>query len=131
MVTEGDYRNGVHPRSRGEYCTCALSSTLLGGSSPLTRGIHQMKKDDASAFGFIPAHAGNTLPVQLPCDRPEVHPRSRGEYSTASRSAVFAKGSSPLTRGIQNCGLGRHHGDRFIPAHAGNTPGGTGLQYGP
>ena len=31
-------------------------------------------------------------------------------------------GSSPLTRGILNVNLYQINADRFIPAHAGNTP---------
>ena len=71
------------------------------GSSPLTRGTHPDHFGCHALQRFIPAHAGNTIPV---------------------REGHFANhGSSPLTRGTRDAVVGQGRGVRFIPAHAGNT----------
>ncbi len=73
---------------------------------------------------FIPAGAGNTLcpcyllPVQ------GVHPRGRGEHPGKINRRYLGNGSSPRARGtLQAVCLGFDR-LRFIPAGAGNTPGG-------
>ena len=71
--------------------------------------------------GFIPAHAGNTVPYGHVPGLCQVHPRSRGEYDGVITSIGLNLGSPPLTRGIP-CEDDRHDGtSRFTPAHAGNT----------
>ena len=50
----------VHPRSRGEYCSPAINSWSITGSSPLTRGILHIIRYCSQPARFIPAHAGNT-----------------------------------------------------------------------
>ena len=70
----------VHPRSRGEYCSPAINSWSITGSSPLTRGIHRRTHKAIKKVWFIPAHAGNTRLSGKWAHRAEVHPRSRGEY---------------------------------------------------
>ena len=52
---------------------------------------------------------------------PEVHPRSRGEYSCGYYFSLWIKGSPPLTRGILHLILLFWINSRFTPAHAGNT----------
>ena len=53
----------VHPRACGEHTYRIVDDLLSDGSSPRMRGtpisIIQQGKD----IRFIPAHAGNTLPV--------------------------------------------------------------------
>ena len=72
-------------------------------------------------MGFIPAHAGNTVPYGHVPGLCQVHPRSRGEYDGVITSIGLNLGSPPLTRGIP-CEDDRHDGtSRFTPAHAGNT----------
>ena len=70
---------------------------------------------------FIPAGAGNTRKRFQGRSWSPVHPRWRGEHSTAASSRSSYPGSSPLARGTQ--GLAAFQGAlwRFIPAGAGNT----------
>ena len=91
------------------------------GSSPLTRGKHELAVGYARRWGLIPAHAGKTpWTASLSISQP-AHPRSRGENRLAIYEVTTTGGSSPLTRGKQQsidrlynvCGL--------IPAHAGKT----------
>ena len=49
---------------------------------------------------FTPAHAGNTKQYQTNYQDQQVHPRSRGEYSTGNIRKPKRSGSPPLTRGI-------------------------------
>ena len=49
-----------HPRSRGEYCLRALTTSSGYGSSPLSRGIPRRHHVRANPQGIIPALAGNT-----------------------------------------------------------------------
>ncbi len=92
---------GAHPRSRGENRVQARRTLIRPGSSPLTRGKHQMK-----AFADTAASA---------------HPRSRGENHRLDPCRPGDRGSSPLTRGKQPGEelSGRIRG--LIPAHAGKT----------
>ena len=71
---------------------------------------------------FIPAHAGNTPSVLLNVPADRVHPRSRGEYLDQRQDLFLNGGSSPLTRGIRFQTSMFSLANRFIPAHAGNTP---------
>ena len=72
---------------------------------------------------FIPAHAGNTANYRQNDRLRAVHPRACGEHIGQQPSDVLEVGSSPRMRGT----LGKAGADliplRFIPAHAGNTPG--------
>ena len=52
---------------------------------------------------------------------PEVHPRSRGEYTGKVISLPHRLGSPPLTRGILCVAMGFYMPCGFTPAHAGNT----------
>ena len=112
----------VHPRSRGEYLLTLHQTDPEPGSSPLTRGIRGPKPENVEKARFIPAHAGNTTGSSNGPRRTQVHPRSRGEYSSFWQVGAPRGGSSPLTRGILWITDGWRTNDRFIPAHAGNTP---------
>ena len=111
-----------HPRSRGEYYVDLRLHICRDGSSPLSRGIPFRNGTERGARRIIPALAGNTTPQEPHTSIPRDHPRSRGEYFVTSTFASPAKGSSPLSRGIQS----RHPADTaalgIIPALAGNTP---------
>ena len=50
----------AHPRSRGENCLGTVTSTVLYGSSPLTRGKPVKGQNAKKISGLIPAHAGKT-----------------------------------------------------------------------
>ena len=71
--------------------------------------------------GFIPAHAGNTVPYGHVPGLCQVHPRSRGEYDGVITSIGLNLGSPPLTRGIRSMCKRTCRPPGFIPAHAGNT----------
>ena len=111
----------VHPRSRGEYLLTLHQTDPEPGSSPLTRGIRGPKPENVEKARFIPAHAGNTTGSSKGTRRTQVHPRSRGEYSSQHFGSCKWIGSSPLTRGILPVLIIFAHVFRFIPAHAGNT----------
>ena len=49
-----------HPRSRGEYGSAAEEVVVLGGSSPLSRGIPHLLGPGSGFRRIIPALAGNT-----------------------------------------------------------------------
>ena len=72
---------------------------------------------------FIPAHAGNSCKSPSRFAVSAVHPRACGELSAPASPFSTATGSSPRMRGTHSLlafeGLRR----RFIPAHAGNSPG--------
>ena len=53
-------RKGAHPRSRGENIAAAPCCGTTPGSSPLTRGKHDLRRHDQDRTGLIPAHAGKT-----------------------------------------------------------------------
>ena len=72
-------------------------------------------------MGFIPAHAGNTVPYGHVPGLCQVHPRSRGEYDGVITSIGLNLGSPPLTRGILLHAVEISRSCRFTPAHAGNT----------
>ncbi len=71
---------------------------------------------------LIPAHAGNTRTGNATSCTTTVHPRARGEHVRHCRIGQLHLGSSPRTRGTLLTPQAHAHGDRFIPAHAGNTP---------
>ena len=84
---------------------------------------------------FIPAHAGNTLLIVPSEGICAVHPRACGEHLDVFKEKRADIGSSPRMRGTpvgDDCFVMPH---RFIPAHAGNTPGthnkGTGKAVHP
>ena len=114
-------RAAAHPRSRGENHKDALKAHVIRGSSPLTRGKHQSRRECRRGMGLIPAHAGKTR-SRPPCPvSSQAHPRSRGENFLVSATTETLTGSSPLTRGKrEGRGLGAP-GSGLIPAHAGKT----------
>ena len=93
----------------------------FSGSSPRTRGTRGSILAHELVDRFIPAHAGNTRKEASGGSSCTVHPRARGEHSTASFSIAVNDGSSPRTRGTLGHWRATPTGCRFIPAHAGNT----------
>ena len=121
-VAAGDnpFPSAVHPRERGESGTPAGIARALEGPSPRARGIQETRSMTRSEPGSIPASAGNPRRWRRRSCSGAVHPRERGESSTAvQRSGAFT-GPSPRARGI----LQRHgplrRPRRSIPASAGN-----------
>ena len=92
------------------------------GSSPLTRGKHDVVQVDPPGLGLIPAHAGKTERRCLRQRGDRAHPRSRGENRRTCAVFTPCQGSSPLTRGKRTSGRSAHRSHGLIPAHAGKTP---------
>ena len=110
-----------HPRSRGEYHAGGSCQPIRRGSSPLSRGIRGDLRGCRSAFGIIPALAGNTVFSAQAWARASDHPRSRGEYKVLESAVKDGRGSSPLSRGILLIMIARGGMLGIIPALAGNT----------
>ena len=111
----------AHPRSRGENKQTIADVYEDAGSSPLTRGKRQERRDNAIQGRLIPAHAGKT-PGSARCGAPRpAHPRSRGENRLERPAADASRGSSPLTRGKPAAALYGPRQGGLIPAHAGKT----------
>ena len=113
----------VHPRACGEHATAAEILSAVTGSSPRMRGTLELLDRVRLLFRFIPAHAGNTRRGSASRTSISVHPRACGEHGYLRPRNGSNNGSSPRMRGTL---LRRHAqgaGDRFIPAHAGNTLG--------
>ena len=72
--------DGDHPRSRGVYSAAAVRDDVVGGSSPLARGLRPRRPCSKSWTRIIPARAG----------------------FTSSRPTPWkpTPGSSPLARGL-------------------------------
>ena len=112
-----------HPRSRGEYPATERDVAADWGSSPVSRGI-PLTRNPKSCYGrIIPALAGNTEAPHPFDPHSTDHPRSRGEYSIDVLPDYVLRGSSPLSRRIQDAGDPGGQEVRIIPALAGNTPG--------
>ena len=111
----------AHPRSRGENQGLRRPGSGREGSSPLTRGKHQLTVSPGWEIRLIPAHAGKTGGRVAGLRGLRAHPRSRGENQPCQASGRPVLGSSPLTRG-KPVEAGRTIADaRLIPAHAGKT----------
>ena len=117
----GAWRVPAHPRSRGENSLAQTSNSLSWGSSPLTRGKPAAKFPELNALGLIPAHAGKTRSPESAAPAVTAHPRSRGENAAHALAEIYARGSSPLTRGKLDERLHRRAPQGLIPAHAGKT----------
>ena len=109
-----------HPRSRGVYYQSVIMP-LIGGSSPLARGLLADEVVGPHEIRIIPARAGFTGSAPSHSSPTGDHPRSRGVYLTQFFSHLTDRGSSPLARGL----LVRRDIERYaggiIPARAGFT----------
>ena len=98
----------VHPRLRGELTIRISMVICTSGSSPLTRGTQKTAAEGCRNKRFIPAYAGNSLPVNPTSTEGPVHPRLRGElmvYGTAQDAAGFI----PAYAGNSKSRPGRTH----------------------
>ena len=112
---------GDHPRSRGVYGASSLLQLLIGGSSPLARGLRRCAFMTHVNGRIIPARAGFTAPALRPAEDRSDHPRSRGVYPVKLVRKMNLVGSSPLARGLRE---GRRRSllrPGIIPARAGFT----------
>ena len=108
---------------RGERFGAGYSMEEQGGSSPHARGTPADLVDCSLISRFIPACAGNAERVPRAYRLSAVHPRMRGERSSASSASVVASGSSPHARGTRRSRPAPAYRPRFIPACAGNASG--------
>ena len=122
-LSSQDYETAtaVHPRLRGELSESVSGRHCRVGSSPLTRGTHQMESQAQKDIRFIPAYAGNSTRSEMKFDAYSVHPRLRGELVKSIGVTDACLGSSPLTRGTLFCLHDDEVKRRFIPAYAGNS----------
>ena len=110
-----------HPRSRGVYLGGYMGREVVGGSSPLARGLLLACGPHAVGSRIIPARAGFT-PRGTPARRSSPdHPRSRGVYVVGRCTRRGLSGSSPLARGLLTNHLLLILKHRIIPARAGFT----------
>ena len=93
----------------------------IAGSSPLARGLRDVKVDRQCGARIIPARAGFTINSRAPGKGNEDHPRSRGVYMVTITSRRDAEGSSPLARGLPCRRRRLTRPRRIIPARAGFT----------
>ena len=121
MVACWSCRCAVHPRPRGEHDLSSIGHPIWHGSSPPARGTHRHVQGPHGVQRFIPARAGNTLPLGTRRRWRAVHPRPRGEHPVETASGEQPTGSSPPARGTRKPPDSGGCGSRFIPARAGNT----------
>ena len=98
--------------------------SLLPGqhrSPPLSRGIPDTENRRVLRLRITPAFAGNTRLAASALTIRSDHPRSRGEYTGATRTGIRCAGSSSLSRGIPLTRNPKSCYGRIIPALAGNT----------
>ena len=112
---------GDHPRSRGVYRHDGGAEDATRGSSPLARGLRGDPVVFGGGAGIIPARAGFTIGLRAGARGCRDHPRSRGVYSMACRTAARSIGSSPLARGLHPLDSPSPGEYRIIPARAGFT----------
>ena len=112
----------VHPRARGEQGQRRAMFRTSSGSSPRTRGTGRAPVRRHHTNRFIPAHAGNRSRWVYSQSANPVHPRARGEQRRRAGGPSRNAGSSPRTRGTEVLMPARRADQRFIPAHAGNSP---------
>ena len=111
----------AHPRSCGENSPCSASYFAPWGSSPLTRGKHELNLRSGLTERLIPTHAGKTpqRPTRSAAER--AHPHSCGENRTDDCHKITKRGSPPLTRGKLPILRGKFSSSGLIPAHARKT----------
>ena len=111
----------VHPRMRGEHAGFGGIAGDNDGPSPHARGTRTASQGRGGGSRSIPACAGNTGCARRKCARRTVHPRMRGEHSSARSTACSTAGPSPHARGTLDAVEVVVRGRRSIPACAGNT----------
>ena len=118
---EGIEDRPAHPHSRGENHAASTAALNVSGSSPLTRGKHQVGTATVPAERLIPTHAGKTLGRSRRSFPRWAHPHSRGENVKRVLVGWVLSGSSPLTRGKLGAPHDERSPGRLIPTHAGKT----------
>ena len=127
LLAGADTTEPVHPRACGELVQPVQTGRHVIGSSPRMRGTHDMEVVARFLERFIPAHAGNSKWLRVSRRSSPVHPRACGELGSLFSGIGGFDGSSPRMRGTLPGDRPGPGSERFIPAHAGNSPSfGTG-----
>ena len=116
----GDAVTAVHPRACGEHLRRSCKILLISGSSPRLRGTYSQAMYAMLSDRFIPAPAGNILPLLSRFRVWPVHPRACGEHTPVATKRIDPYGSSPRLRGTSRRRGCAGDAERFIPAPAGN-----------
>ncbi len=111
----------VHPRACGEQGRLDRRFWNAYGSSPRMRGTVRWGRIVRACGRFIPAHAGNSRSRCVGYGIPSVHPRACGEQERTCLMSEVVSGSSPRMRRTEATVSRWEKGERFIPAHAGNS----------
>ena len=98
-----------------------MPETRSRGSSPLARGLLNIRPHVSGRIRIIPARAGFTPRSNRIGRYPGDHPRSRGVYLSPCAAALFMAGSSPLARGLLSFLTPLTANSGIIPARAGFT----------
>ena len=93
--------HSVYPRWRGEHKTVRRVAQQIIGLSPLARGTLHYTAIAKISRRFIPAGAGNTLPLKPKLTPGPVYPRWRGEHIKKRLILALVSGLSPLARGTR------------------------------
>ena len=109
----------------GEQTDTRSLSNNTSGSSPRGRGTGSRLCAADADHRFIPAWAGNSVPVRPGRQGVPVHPRVGGEQCAEKSGEQSANGSSPRGRGTVALLPEVAPVDRFIPAWAGNSTSGS------
>ena len=111
-----------HPRSRGVYVQVLRLSEEVQGSSPLARGLLDLRAVHDVPARIIPARAGFTKHEYYQRRRPRDHPRSRGVYLRAR--CVFPQPSGIIPA---RAGFTRRRGRAF--RRIGDHPRSRGVYF--
>ena len=106
---------------RGENKIKPLVKPLSNGTSPRARGKHRTPGTNLCTTRNIPACAGKTWHLRMVIQRPQEHPRVRGENTPMSCYMKIVSGTSPRARGKPPLGGSPGKILRNIPACAGKT----------
>ncbi len=111
----------AHPRTRGENPSTSTQTSWLSGSPPHTRGKHSRYTRGITPCRLTPAHAGKTFSSPEKKQKPQAHPRTRGENAPKVTPRCLLRGSPPHTRGKREQERISKNKLRLTPAHAGKT----------
>ena len=111
----------VHPRVCGERDDSDRADNQNHGSSPRVRGTRCQCSGKVGLLRFIPACAGNAVPMLRKGWPVTVHPRVCGERALSIAPVSDVNGSSPRVRGTHGRPVVGYPVGRFIPACAGNA----------
>ena len=112
----------VYPRACGADALRSAATISGWGLSPRMRGRRSLPGERKQNFGFIPAHAGQTVLLPGGGRVHGVYPRACGADGSPFALGLTAGGLSPRMRGRLLGQKDKRDNYGFIPAHAGQTP---------